>query len=247
MHRAFDHRGPARMVGPADGTARFRANGIDGRQIGFFCRCGIGRNAMQQRDIAGARTLQNARRSSDFRHRRHAGRQHHRQARGRTGTQQRRDQQFIRCDFVEIDEGQKLRHRFQIKGCAGKGDAAAAAMLGNRRQMFARQFPFLAGAVLFAARENFRREHALDTEKLKFHRIAFGIGGGIDKGQCTGQIARMIAGDFGDKARHARRIMAPHIRCSVPGTNHVAPSRESRLTISKFGLAKRALTPANFR
>ena len=61
-----------------------------------------------------------------------------------------------------------------------------------------------ARAVLGAARQDFRREHAVDLEQLEFDRIAAGIGRGIDKSQRAGEIAAVIAGRFGDEDRRLR-------------------------------------------
>ena len=55
MHGAFDHGRAAGVIGPADCAARRIADRGDGRQIGFRGRRRIGRNAMQQGDVARRR------------------------------------------------------------------------------------------------------------------------------------------------------------------------------------------------
>ena len=103
------------------------------------------------------------------------------------GLQQVADQQLVGRDLVEIDEGRQLGHRLQIERRAGKLDFPRRTVFGQRGQMGERQFPFAAGPVLGALRQDFRREHAVDLEKLELDRVAAGIRRRIDKGLARGQ------------------------------------------------------------
>ena len=71
--------------------------------------------------------------------------------------------------------------------------------------------------------QDFRREHAVDLEKLELDRVAARIGRGIDKGQGARQVAAVIAGGFGDEKR-----------------------LRFHLTISKERMAKKRLTGAPY-
>jgi hypothetical protein len=55
--------------------------------------------------------------------------------------------------------------------------------------------------VLGALPEDFRREHALDLEKLELDRAATRIGRRVDKGQSARKIAAVVARGFGDEKR----------------------------------------------
>ena len=79
-----------------------------------------------------------------------------------------------------------------------------------------------AGPVLGAVRQDLRREHAVDLEKLELDRVAAGIGRRIHKGLGAGEVAAVIAGRFGDEER--RGMVCFH------------------LTISKERMAKKRLT-----
>ncbi len=141
-------------------------------------------------------------------HCRHPGRQHDTFARGGAGLEQIGHQQVIGRDLVEIDERLQFAHRFEIKRRAGKLNSPYRTMFGQGRQMGKRQFPFRPGAMFGAAAQNFRREHAVDLEKLEFDRVAAGIGGGIHKGAGPPQIAAMIARRFSDE--EGRNEGGPH-------------------------------------
>jgi hypothetical protein len=132
-------------------------------------------------------------------HRRHAGGQHHRLAGGGTGGEQIVHQQLIGRDLVEIDERLQFRHRFPIERRAGKADRPRAAMRRQRRQMGDGQFPGAARPVLGASRQDFRREHAVDLEKLEFDRVAARIRSRIDESARAVQVAAMIGRGFGDE------------------------------------------------
>jgi SAM-dependent methyltransferase len=67
--------------------------------------------------------------------------------------------------------------------------------------------------------QNLRRKHPGDLEQLKLDRIAAGIGGGVDKGKASRQLATVVAGGL----------------CNEEG-------RLSHLTIFKGGMAKKRLT-----
>ena len=222
MHRALDHRGPPRMIRPSDGKTRRGANGVDGGQIGLRRGGGIGRDAMQQGDVLGARIAQATRRDHDLVQGCHAGGQHHRLAGVGAGLEQIRDQQFVGRDLVEIDERRQLGHRFQIERGAGKFDFSGQTVFGQSRQMGKRQFPIAAGPVLGTARQDLGREHPDDLEKLEFHRVAARIGCCVHKGLGAGEVAAMVAGRFGDEER--RGMVCFH------------------LTISKERMAKKRLT-----
>ncbi|MEJ0044293.1 MAG: hypothetical protein WDM81_19660 [Rhizomicrobium sp.] len=56
-----------------------------------------------------------------------------------------------------------------------------------------------ARAVLFAAGEDFRREHAVDLEELELHRIAARIRRRIDESKRAAEIAIVVAGSFGNE------------------------------------------------
>jgi hypothetical protein len=77
--------------------------------------------------------------------------------------------------------------------------------------MFSRQFPIPARAMARAARENLRREHAIDLEQLEFHGIAAGVRSGIHKSQGPGQIASVIAGGLGDEKRALVHDLRPFL------------------------------------
>ncbi len=70
--------------------------------------------------------------------------------------------------------------------------------------MLARQLPRLTGAMLLAFRQDFGGEHAVDLEKLEFHRVAAGIRRGVHEGQRPAEVAVVIGRGFGDEKRGAR-------------------------------------------
>ena len=177
---------------------------------------------MQQRDVGRARALQCFGGGFDFIHRRHAGGKHDGLAGARASLKQRRHQQFIGRDLVEIHEGTQFRHRLQIEGRAGKLNSALKAALRKRLQMGKRQFPFAARAMLGALGKNFGGEHAVDLEELEFHRVAARIRRRIDESERARKIAGVIARCFGDENGGHRFV--------------------SLLTLSKEGMAKRWLT-----
>jgi hypothetical protein len=55
--------------------------------------------------------------------------------------------------------------------------------------------------MLFALRENLRREHAIDLKKLEFDSIAARIRGRIDKSECARQVLCVVARSFRNKQR----------------------------------------------
>jgi hypothetical protein len=82
-----------------------------------------------------------------------------------------------------------------------------------------------------ARRQDFRREHAIDSEKLKLHGITAAIGSRVDESQRARKLATVIAGRLGNKERPSM-----HARGSFLG-----------LTISKRAFAKGRLIPRGFR
>src|SRR5262249_33158511 len=110
----------------------------------------------------------------------------------------------------------------QIKGGAGKLDLPGRTMFGQGRQMGKRQLPFRPRPVLGTLCQDFRREHAVDLEKLKLDRVATRIRRRIHKSLGAGKIAAVIAGSLGDE----QWLVGFH------------------LTISKERMAKKRLTGA---
>ncbi len=206
MHGALDHRRAARVVGPADLAAGGALDRGDGREIGFARRRRIGRDAVQQRDVGGAGAFQGIGCRHDLVQRRHARGKHDGFAGGGASFEQRRHQQFVRRDLVERDEGAQLRHGFEIERRARELNAALQAALGQRPQMRQRQFPLPAGPVLFALRQNLRREHAVDLEELEFHRVAAGLRRRVDERQRAAKIAVVIGRRLGDEDRCGRHV-----------------------------------------
>ncbi len=115
MNGAFDHGGIARVIGPTNSNAGDLANGGDRGKIRLFRRRGVGRHAMQHRQIATSGTLQNRHRAFDFGHRRHAGGDDHRLAGFGAGPQQIVPQQLVGRDLVERDMRFEFFDGFKIK------------------------------------------------------------------------------------------------------------------------------------
>src|ERR1700742_4178921 len=95
-------------------------------------------------------------------------------------------------------------------------------MFGQRSKVGQWQLPFRPRPVLRTLRQNLRREHAVDLEKLEFDSVAAGIGRSVNKSLGAGQIAAVIAGGLGDEQRTG--MVSFH------------------LTISKERMAKKRLT-----
>src|SRR5262249_53557645 len=108
---------------------------------------------------------------------------------------------------------------------AGKLDVARTAAFGEWREMRQWKFPLPAGTMLLAARQDFRGEHAIDLEKLEFHRVAASGGPGINERQPPTEATNGIRPGFGDENRHV----------DTP-----------QLTVSKVDMAKRRLTGRAF-
>ncbi len=204
MDRTFDHGRASGVIRPAHGTAGRLADACDGGKIGLGGRGRIGRHAMQKRDVGCTGGFERLRGALDLLHRRHAGREHDRLAGACAGFEEIAHQKLVGRDLVERDERAELFHGFDIERCAGKLDAAFQTAFGQGCQMRPRQFPFAAGTVFGAPRQDFRRKHPIDLEQLEFDGIAARIGCGIDERQRTGQIAPVIAGRFGDEDRRLR-------------------------------------------
>ena len=112
MHRAFDHRGPAGVIGPAGGKAGRLADGGDGRKIGF------GRRASDRRTRNAAASRRWRRHRAACPPPRTISSIVAMPVESTTGlpvaaqaSQKRRDQQFVGGDLVEGDVGRELVHR----------------------------------------------------------------------------------------------------------------------------------------
>jgi hypothetical protein len=99
--------------------------------------------------------------------------------------------------------------RFKIKWRAGELNPALARAARQRFDVGNRQFPCNARTKLCAFRENFRREQLVHAKELELYRIAAARSGGIDEGQRTRQILRVVARRFCDEKSRQGFVLFP--------------------------------------